>query len=614
MTINVQNTSVATSNYPTLQSPEAKRLVKAFKAGELFCCGRVKSQVKRDLQLINPNELWQVFEAYLNNMPKDPIKGIDDIAKIIPLEKLQQVVRTHYACPEDAVKEAKDLLQQARYNLENMDVKTPISFRAKMEAVLDKLIAVLESLLSGFGVENFFKKADNDMHADFKSQKIMMLMTFFTMITAILIPLLGPAMGGLIVGSVLLGIAALSLIYPAVKPMPRDLPKGQNWSKLCRDGKLSGAMGRKKTLDAVYEALISREKHPLLIGKTGVGKTQTVKAFVHALERGDYPKLKGKKVFYFNSSDFVSQSSGIFEMSNEGFKKISDAMGRYRNNCILVFDEIHVLCQTGKNSNAGNKLKEFLDENFTGFPYVIGITTETEYYRDIYQHHAAFARRFKEIPVDNTPEEETLHILRDNFMRKAHRTVLAHGALKLLYKKANAITSDSAEPATAMRILTECINRTQEKKKTSQDLRISELKEKVQHIRSQMAIEDTGNAQLVQFQNELNDLQKEADKMMASKDRLEQKRNLLLPLKKALYKTILQTPSNKDPRKYMILKYIMYPLLEAQIRAQSQKLDIEAELNPKLIDDVIQKEIDNNKRVKLKMQEGQEMEKARAIA
>ena len=115
------------------------------------------------------------------------------------------------------------------------------------------------------------------MHSQMKGQKVMMLIGLFSLLSAVLIPVLGPALGGMIVGGALLGIAALSLIYPYSRPAPTFLPLAQNWTQLYEKGQLPVVSGRKESVDEIAATLIGGKgvkMHPMLIGKSGVGKTE----------------------------------------------------------------------------------------------------------------------------------------------------------------------------------------------------------------------------------------------------------------------------------------------------------------------------------------------------
>ena len=271
-----------------------------------------------------------------------------------------------------------------------------------------------------------------------KGQKVMMLIGLFSLLSAVLIPILGPALGGMIVGGALLGIAALSLIYPYFRPAPTFLPLAQNWSQLYEKGELPVVSGRKESIDEIAATLIGGKgvkMHPMLIGKSGVGKTETAKAFVEAIARGDYPALAGKQVFYFNTADIVNNKE-MFGSGNKILSQLSKAVGAHRENMIFIFDEIHLACQDRETSVIADQLKTMLDPgNNDGFPYVIGITTEEEFARDIYQRHSAFARRFHRIPIASTSPEETAEILGSSALRNGAHLILEKGALKSLVEK-----------------------------------------------------------------------------------------------------------------------------------------------------------------------------------
>ena len=158
------------------------------------------------------------------------------------------------------------------------------------------------------------------------------------------------------------------------------------------------AQGRKESLDEMAN-IIKMNRHPILIGSSYVGKTLTAKAFALAIERGDYPELKGKIVFRINTADLISQKAEINILN-----KISEMMGRHRQDIILVLDDIHLAYKN--NEKIAEQLKLFLDEN-GAFPHVIGITTNKEYDNYIKDNNH-FSLRFDRVNIENTSQNETL--------------------------------------------------------------------------------------------------------------------------------------------------------------------------------------------------------------
>ncbi len=571
---------------------------------------------------LNPEQLKHILDKAIWKIDpdEDPVRMLGRLAESIPLEKLEQAIGSADGKQIDALETAKCLFHEAKVYLEATEVATP-SIRARLNSILDALVSILESFLNAFGISEFFKPAESEIHADFKGQKIMMLMSLFTMLTGILVPVIGPALGGMILGGTLLSIAALSLIYPYIRPTPSFLPQGENWTQQIQQRNLIPVDGRKESLDEIAQTLIASKNaktHVMLLGKTGVGKTETAKAFAQALERGDYPELKGKRIFYFNTADLVNATE-IFNNGNKILSRLSQLMGRHRENLILIFDEIHLACQTKERTAIGEQLKTYLDNGKDNFPYVIGITTEEEYYRDIYVNHPAFARRFKRITIQNTEDAETVKILNRFLLKQAPKTILEpNGVQTLLKKTKEAFGDQAAQPASSIKILSQCIKRTTDSQKSPLETKIGQVRARIQSIYSEGAVslktaleKETEAAQL---ESALRGFEEEFEKEKAGIDRLFRMRDNLSEMKARLFRNALDVSSlakntlsakNKMKLKQLLLQtHFLIPILEKKILAEAKRLGVQIAIDSSLIGQVIDEELENDRKVQQMVETG----------
>ena len=291
-----------------------------------------------DLTTTQVEELLAVVTKKMSSI-NDPEKQIEAFAGLVPLEKLQEIVRQKYPSFQDALTDAKSKIAIAKDFLEKTKGSASPTAYSTASYCFDVMISIIESILNSFGVADFFKPADNAFSGDMKSQKIMSLMYFASFLTTTLVAFFPPPVVAIAVGGSLVTIGVLSLIFPLFKPMPSQLPEAKNYSRMFRMGELRGVEGRKKTLDEIARTLVeskSVKKHPLLVGKSGIGKTKAVEAFVKAVERGDYPELKGKQVFYFSTGNLVNARE-MFSGANNILSRINEAIGRHREN-------IHLQC------------------------------------------------------------------------------------------------------------------------------------------------------------------------------------------------------------------------------------------------------------------------------
>jgi ATP-dependent Clp protease ATP-binding subunit ClpA len=409
MAIHALNTSTHIHQPLSPTESDTLRRLKQVARGGFFSSDRALAE---KLKAMTPIELDHLLRSYFADLAQgeepDPIKTIEHLAAVIPLERLESAT---LGSRGEALQEAKEMLEEAKLYLSATENVSP-TLRNRLRAIIEGIVSIIESVLSAFGMSDFFKPSESEMHAAFKGQKLMMLISLFGMIATSILPLIGVAAGMKIIGGILFGIIALSVVWPFIKPMPTNLPaNAENWTVEIRKGGCP-AQGRKESLDEMAN-ILKMGRHVMLVGPSRVGKSLTAKAFAQAIERGDYPELKGKSVFRLNTTDLVDQKASMLGGGNNILYKIREEMGRHADNIILVLDEVHMACKD--KAKMADQLKTFLDQGGP-FPHVIGITTAEEYEKYV-KDNQAFALRFDRVDIQNTNQDETIKILSDNVLR-----------------------------------------------------------------------------------------------------------------------------------------------------------------------------------------------------
>jgi ATP-dependent Clp protease ATP-binding subunit ClpC len=192
---------------------------------------------------------------------------------------------------------------------------------------------------------------------------------------------------------------------PALDSFGRDL------TELARQNKLDPVIGREREIERAIQVLCRRTKNnPVLLGEAGVGKTAIVEGFAQQVISGAIPELLAeKRIVVLDLAMMVAGTKyrGQFE---ERIKAVMNEVRRAKNT-ILFIDELHTLVGAGGAEgaiDAANVLKPALSR---GEIQCIGATTLDEY-RKYIEKDSALARRFQEIIVDPTNNEETIEILK----------------------------------------------------------------------------------------------------------------------------------------------------------------------------------------------------------
>ena len=174
----------------------------------------------------------------------------------------------------------------------------------------------------------------------------------------------------------------------------------------------SCAVGREEEILRLMVSLAKENSTPMLIGKSGVGKTAIADELAYRISIGAVPKfLQGKIVLEINPETLASNTkyTGEFEA------KVLDLMRLVEeNDVILLINEIHTIYGVGSSENNDRDLasiiKKYIDRNKIR---VIGTTTKEEYTH--YFSSSALKRRFDTVNVEE-PSNELLYTILEKVM------------------------------------------------------------------------------------------------------------------------------------------------------------------------------------------------------
>lgn len=172
-------------------------------------------------------------------------------------------------------------------------------------------------------------------------------------------------------------------------------------------------IGREKELKNLIITLAQDKKRPLIVGKSGVGKTAIVDELAYRIKMGQVPNfLQEKIIIEINPSDIVAgcQYVGMFEDKMTKLMKLCEKL-----DVIVFIDEIHTIFGIGSTKNKDNDmasmLKHYIDRSNLK---VIGTTTEKEYQK--FFSDDALKRRFEKIIVKE-PTEDILYQIVDKVIK-----------------------------------------------------------------------------------------------------------------------------------------------------------------------------------------------------
>src|SRR5690606_23880871 len=180
---------------------------------------------------------------------------------------------------------------------------------------------------------------------------------------------------------------------------------------LARQHVLDPVIGRQHELNRLIQILSRRTKNnPVLIGKSGVGKTAIVEQLANMIAAGEVPKtLRHKRVVQLDLSGLVAGTKyrGEFEKRLKGV--VNEIIAAQRE-IILFIDELHSLAEAGEATGAIDAADILKPALARGELQAIGATTLEEFQKSIAKDETLH-RRFQPITVDEPTADETVKIL-----------------------------------------------------------------------------------------------------------------------------------------------------------------------------------------------------------
>ncbi|MCB1117711.1 MAG: AAA family ATPase [Chlamydiia bacterium] len=556
--------------------------------------GRISSALN-EINELDSNALNDCFKKFGELAAQRP-NGIDLFARFseqLPQEKIDQALQGLYNKNFENVKDT--CIKSVLYHQE-LSAKTqaeqPSWIWAQVIRIYSAALIFFETIIQTYGIADAFSYNDyswTNGEALLRpwhnvSTFVLVWSTIFEKETAKKIALIASC-----------SIAAISLLYPFIKPYPARFKHGNNWTQAFLKNELNIPVGRLADIQHIANALRTKKK-ALLIGKTGVGKTETIKALVSTFQKDEqYQDLKDLQVVYVNAPDLAANawSERLIDLVKE--------VGRHNNKTVLVLDEIHTLCQKDYKLIA-ERLKTLLDDEKSGINYAIGITTEEEYMRDIYLSNPALARRFKTIPINPMSSEETESILLSRLNQTAPYLIKDPEVLKYIIDQ---FSENESQPFSSINVLDECIMLSENPFPQKEHAELANIKMKREKELAEISASSITQIPRLTDYTEADSKAKEA--IQAAEKKIadfQDVRNKYIQAKTLMYTSV---------KKCMLMRYLVLEL-EKSYERHGKELNIPTHLSKQLVDTVVAKQRAMKAQAEMLMRGGTEEAKARQSA
>ena len=193
---------------------------------------------------------------------------------------------------------------------------------------------------------------------------------------------------------------------------------GRDLTEAARQGQLDPVIGREQELGRLIQILGRKTKNnPVLLGRSGVGKTAIVEGLALRIAEGQVPPgLQGKRVVSLDLATMLAGARirGEFE---ERLKSALALLAASQGEFLLLIDELHMIVGTGGGDggmDVSNMLKPMLAR---GELRLIGASTPDEYRKHV-EKNAGLERQFQPVYVEPPSPRDTVEILRG--LRERH--------------------------------------------------------------------------------------------------------------------------------------------------------------------------------------------------
>lgn len=579
------------------------------------------SELSHHFAKFSPKELKSDLSHLFKELPFDQVKKkLELCAEVLPCDLIQQ------AFGKEALSLASELFTSASYYLEATKSSAPSAVQKLITTLVDIQAAIAESLISAFGVTTLFAPAENAMMGEFKLHRLTTLISTVSLLTTLVLPLIGEAIAGYIMGAACLVLAAVSLIYPYIKPIPSVLPSGgENITKQLVDGALKPVYVRKAYLDSIASAFshTRRPHHAMLIGDYGVGKSEVPIAFAQAILDGKYPELAGMTVYSFNAAKLKSKDNPWVSMTK--IEEILAALGRHRKNSILVIDEFHALCEEKNIASAIELLSVLDNKGDSGIPKCLAITTQ-EQINDIEASNYGLSDRFEKVVVESSTETETVAILTKYYMRQDVKPLLVEGAMSEIYTKTTRLLSDQPQPKISLKVFSKCCKETEIKQARSTANEIANIQTQIlahnaekalNHLKGYRGKVKSGSEKL---EKRLQELEEQLKIQNETIERFYATKSIAETMTQVLFDTAVKVAQVKDRvllGKLVLFDQFIQMRLNPELKRLTNELEIlglTVEVNSALIDEIIAKERADIEAQKNAQSKGKKQRKGRATS
>ncbi len=398
----------------------------------------IHGQIKQIVQKLNLNEQQVLFDEFTKYTIEQEIpEAVDYLCSLFSLDVIQKIVTAKYAGKE--IKDLRTIIQDNAgiYGVINQfEAKEVSNFSYRARNFFFNLIPnTIELFLKAFNLMDT-GRLEGIWEISYMITILMRVILIPWAIITVIEPLVDNIVEAYaITAGVCAGLIAAvwtyikwlrpapSFIHSLAKDMLEDTEHNPSFT------------GREVLLENILEQLENLlahgKRHVLLIGHSGVGKTEIIERIAdlirnHKMDK--YPHLKKCQRFFGMSLAAIEGNSNY-----EGFAAILQNIARrirgFVDRILICFSEIYVAKMN--DSMLRDFMLDFLDKRKLS---VLAVTSIEEYRKHLLKDYE-FLRRFEMITIDPTSKEETQQILESHANAYVPNLLVDDDAIEAIYDK-----------------------------------------------------------------------------------------------------------------------------------------------------------------------------------
>lgn len=528
--------------------------------------------------------------------------------KLFSLKQIEKTLKHLFAQFESHQEDLAKLIERTQHIIKHQ--KNPDDYlKEKIQSTSSYLLGVIQSIITTLLKATYVLELNREPESYYEASN--MLNIYYKLIsiplltlTAILTFFKSAVVGGIFAaGATLTTLTALFIYVKWINPVPQSLSKMENLTHDCKKGLIPPVIARENEIEKILDQLLARlngaREHPLLIGPSGVGKSEIINGIAQTLLHPDLPEkyapLKKLTVFYANAAWLKDKGFNFSELTT--FQKIIRKVVPHKEQILVVCDEIVSLLD----QDNANSLKTSLDANRPqGLTYFLGATTQEEYEKFI-KVDAAIAGRFSKIDIHEMSKKQLIELL--NFMAQRHAPDLTIDPeiFGEIYDLCKEFKIEGVQPTIGMNLLSKAFNKMRQILLNSEaETRLKKLQKKLKEKELSICLQDfEGNALHNDFPllQEMESLEKkiaELDKECATRRQdfkhystlkttlatLESKANHLA---RHISQHTPELSSEEEKKQLLLMHYYQLPALREEIRTFGKVKHFDIRLTKEII-------------------------------